>query len=87
MGERVGNRSPTCLPLDPVVADRGRRVEALFHVAGFEDLAGAVGVMGPDASEAVGLQPWRTDSALASRSVTRDRTDRTLSEIPSRDWT
>ncbi len=42
-------------PLDVVVTDRGRGAHRFFDVAGFEQLA-IVGVVRPDASEAIGLQ-------------------------------
>src|SRR5688572_23718219 len=55
VGPRLGVRPRAGLLLDPVVADRRRRVQRLFDVAGLEDVA--LGRrMPPDAGEAVGLE-------------------------------
>src|SRR5439155_7839858 len=44
------------LPLQPVVAEGRRGVERLLHVARLEDVARALGVVRPDAREAIRLQ-------------------------------
>src|SRR5690606_23432207 len=54
--ERLGRHRALGLALDAVVADRGRRAEALLHVALLEQLARAVRVVRPHAGQAVRLQ-------------------------------
>src|SRR5215831_4163520 len=56
VGERLRHDTAHGLPLEAVVADRGGGVQAFLDVAGFEDLARALGIGGPDARQAVGLQ-------------------------------
>jgi hypothetical protein len=71
MGEGIRHHFAAGLPLQGVVADGGGGVQGRFHVAVFNDVARAVGVVGPDAGEAVGLQlqPHRQGVALAFGSV------------------
>jgi hypothetical protein len=56
MGKRIGHHIPPALHLQAVVADGGRRLQSGFHVAGLDRSPTLVGVIGPDAAEAVGLQ-------------------------------
>ena len=57
VGEAVGHRvGPRDGGLQPVVADRLRRRQRAFDVAGLKDLPFVVGVVGPHAGQAVGLQ-------------------------------
>src|SRR5215831_4307708 len=56
VGERFRHDAAHRLALQTVVADRGGGVEAFLDVAGLEDLARALGVGGPDARQAVGLE-------------------------------
>ena len=56
MREGVGHDISLRLLLDAVVADGARRIESLVDIAGLDDVLGLLGVIGPDAGEAVGLQ-------------------------------
>ena len=56
MGEGIRHGVPLGLALQPVVADRGGGLHRLLDIACLEDMTGAVGVAGPDAGEAIGLQ-------------------------------
>src|SRR5215475_3690505 len=54
--ERLRHDAARRLSLQAIVADRGGGVQALLDVAGLEDLARTLGVAGPDARQAIGLQ-------------------------------
>src|SRR5262247_3351860 len=54
--ERLRHDAPHRLALQAIVADRGGGVQAFLDVTGFEDLARALGVAGPHARQAIGLQ-------------------------------
>src|SRR5262245_2866841 len=54
--ERLRHDAAHRLALQAIVADRGGGVQAFLDVAGLEDLAGALGVAGPDARQAISLQ-------------------------------
>src|SRR5690606_19410252 len=56
VGEALRSDVAACAALQAVVADRARRRQRFFHVARFEDLTRAVGVIRPDAGEAVRLE-------------------------------
>src|SRR5678815_4849468 len=56
VGEVVGHHAPLSLALQAVVPDGGGGAEGFVEVAFFQDVAGLVGVVGPDAGETVGLQ-------------------------------
>src|SRR5437868_3211953 len=56
VGEGLRRHAALRLPLQPVVADGRRGIERLLHVARLEDVARALGVVRPDAREAIGLQ-------------------------------
>src|SRR5438270_10074188 len=56
MGEGVGNDDASRLLLQTVIADRACRVHCGLDIALFNDVLGAIGVMGPDPGQAVGLQ-------------------------------
>src|SRR5580700_7005598 len=70
VGEGVGHDVALHLFLQAVVADRGRGLQRLVDVAGFEEVVLALGAVGPDAGEAVGLQldahlSWLASTLLA----------------------
>src|SRR5207247_9865894 len=69
--ERVRHHFAARLPLQGIVADRAGGGQGLLDVAGFENVARLVGMKGPDAGEAVGLQfqPYRQRIALYLRGV------------------
>src|SRR5207249_7537121 len=56
VSEGLGHDIPLRLLLDVVVANGAGGVEGFFDVAGLKDVAHGLGVMGPDASEEVGLK-------------------------------
>src|SRR5438874_902726 len=56
VGEGLRRHAALRLPLQPIVADGRRGVERLLHVARLEDVARALGVVRPDAREAIRLQ-------------------------------
>src|SRR6185369_9725142 len=56
MGEAVGDDVTLALLLQAVVADGRSGIQCLVDVAGLDDLALLVGVIGPDAGKAIGLQ-------------------------------
>ena len=56
MRKRLGADRAARLLLQPVIADGRRCGETFFDIAALEDMAGAVGVIGPHAGKAVGLQ-------------------------------
>src|SRR6185295_5060904 len=56
VGEALGNDRALRALLQCVVADLRRGVQGLFDIALFQNLARRLGVMAPDAGEAVGLQ-------------------------------
>src|SRR5439155_317151 len=69
--ERVRHHFAARLPLQGIVADRAGGGQGLLDVAGFENVARLVGMKGPDAGEAVGLQfqSYRQRIALYLRGV------------------
>ena len=67
MGEGVGNDDASRLLLQTVIADRACRVHRGLDIALFNDVLGAIGVMGPDPGQAVGLQFDLDRNALAPR--------------------
>src|ERR1700689_1169218 len=56
VGEAVGHGVAARGGLQPVVADRRRGRHRLLDVAGLEDLPLLIGMVGPNAGEAVGLE-------------------------------
>ena len=56
VGEAVRHHGALRFPLQRVVADRGRRLQRRVDVARIEELVLRLGVVRPDAGEAVGLQ-------------------------------
>src|SRR5215475_5345917 len=54
--ERLRYDTAHRLALQAIVADRGGSVQAFLDVAGLQDLARALGVAGPHARQAIGLQ-------------------------------
>jgi hypothetical protein len=84
VGEAVGHRVALGLLLQRVVADRRGGAQRLLHVAGLEDAAGRVGVLGPHAGQAVGLQLEAHRQLVGLRSPARWRAACTFSEMPSR---
>ena len=56
MGEGIRHDIALGLFLDAVVADGARRIERLLDVAGLDDVLALLGMIGPDAGEAIGLQ-------------------------------
>ena len=55
MGEGIRDDSALALALQAVVADGGGRVQRFLDVAGLDDVT-LLGVIGPDAGEAIGLE-------------------------------
>src|SRR4030095_4832646 len=56
VGEGIWHGITLRFALQPVVADRGSRLHRLLDIARLEDMTGAIGVVGPDPGEAIGLQ-------------------------------
>jgi hypothetical protein len=56
VGERVGNGVATRLLLQAVVADGAGSVQPFLDVACLDDVARAIGVVGPDPGQAIGLE-------------------------------
>src|SRR5262245_12360538 len=56
VGERLRRHVALGLALEPVVTDGRRRGESLLEIAGLEDVARPIGMVSPDAGEAVRLE-------------------------------
>ena len=90
MREAVGHDITLRLLLQGIVADRGGGVKRVLDIALLEDLEALIGICGPDAGEAIGLQldadAQRTCSPFESRSPTRFCAASTFGSVPSTFW-
>ncbi len=56
MRERIRHHASLRLALQPVVADRGCDADRAFDIARIDEVLLALGVIGPHAGQAIGLQ-------------------------------